>query len=221
MFVAWTPHVDPAKTVCPPKTTSKRLNQVNVCQHAGVADGTFQAATTAATAAAAVADPADPADQNINTFFRAEDSITSTDAFTEENIPGLAKTDHIKEWRAIPNLEHFSPFITSVVPFLPNMKVMALAMRWHFPMAWPLAGAAGEHKDWINTAFSVYGRAFMGMGPRPLVYPTILIPTPAVGVLGGVNDRRSVVQGPAWMRGCQAGRGFVPSDVSVLYGSNL
>lgn len=108
--------------------------------------------------------------------------MTATDASTEENIPGLAATDYKKEWRAIPNLEHWSPFITSVVPFLPNMKIMALAMGWHYPMAWPLAGASGDHKDWLNTAFSVYGRAFIGRGPRPLVYPTILIPTPAVRV---------------------------------------
>jgi hypothetical protein len=146
-------------------------------------------ASAAGSAAVATADAtADPADANVNTYFRSQDIITTTDASSEANVPGLAATDYKKVWRAMPNVEHWSPFITSVVPFLPSMKTMALSMRWHYPMSWPLAGPTGEHKDWLMTAVSVYGRAFLGLGPRPLVYPTILIPTHEVGNQAGSSS---------------------------------
>lgn len=82
----------------------------------------------------------------------------------------------------MPNIEHFSPFITSVMPLLPSMGTMTNVMHWHFPMAWPLAGPTGDRKDWLTTTLKVYTLAFLGRGPRPLVYPTILIPTKEVGV---------------------------------------
>jgi hypothetical protein len=79
---------------------------------------------------------------------------------------------------------------------------MTLMLGYHFPMAWPLAGSKGEHKDWLTTTFSVYARAFMRMGPRPLVYPTLLIPTPEVSALwtagmpaGGATGQLLVVWG--------------------------
>lgn len=142
-----------------------------------------KAVSSPPTAVAAASADADPGDENINTFFRTQDNITTTDASSEKDIPGLAETDYKKVWRAAPNLEHWSPLITAVTPFLPTMKYIALAMQWYFPMAWPLAGPSGEHKDWLSTAFSMYGNAIMGRGPRPLVYPTILIPSDEVSFL--------------------------------------
>jgi hypothetical protein len=142
-------------------------------------------ATTADAAGAAGAAPAapeaDPADANVNTFFRPQDQIATTDPTKEADVPGLAATDYRKEWRAIPNMELVNPFVTSVMPMLPSMGSTALFMRWHFPMTWPLAGPSGERKDWLTTTLQVYTRAFLGRGPRPLVYPTILIPSQEVG----------------------------------------
>lgn len=69
-------------------------------------EGVHVATTATAGAAASVidADADTAADVKINTFFRNQDNITTTDASSEKDIPGLEATDYKKVWRAIPNV---------------------------------------------------------------------------------------------------------------------
>jgi hypothetical protein len=130
------------------------------------------------TATAAVAGPgAGAASAPINTYFRTQDKIITSDASPEDKIPGLEPTDYKQTWRAMPNVEHFSPFITMFEPLFPTMMKFTTAMGINFPMEWPLAGSSGKHESWMKHTLLVYTRAMMGQGPKPRIAPTILVPT--------------------------------------------
>lgn len=149
------------------------------------AQAAANASVTVTTATAAVAG-GDAASAPINTFFRPQDQIISSDASSEEKVPGLEETDYKKTWRAMPNVEHFSPFITLFEPLFPTMMKFTTAMGVNFPMEWPLAGSSGKHESWMKHTLITYSRAMMGMGPKPRIAPTILVPTHEVSDLACV-----------------------------------
>lgn len=148
--------------------------------HSGAFDVDAQAAANASvtvTATAVAGAGAGAASAPVNTFFRPQDQIMTSDASPEDQVPGLEATDYKKTWRTMPNVEHFSPFITMFEPLFPTMMKFTTAMGINFPMEWPLAGSSGKHESWMKHTLLVYTRAMMGMGPKPSIAPTILVPT--------------------------------------------
>lgn len=116
----------------------------------------------------------DAADQVQHTYFRPQAALISSDASSEENIPGLEPTDPTAVKRAIPNLEQWSPFLTMLAPVLPHLHDFTNLIGFYLPVSWPLA-AVGPTGDWLHLQLASYWHAFWGEGPRPPLANTLLV----------------------------------------------
>ncbi|KAF6265301.1 hypothetical protein COO60DRAFT_1697872 [Scenedesmus sp. NREL 46B-D3] len=121
-------------------------------------------------------DMVDEADKVRNPItFRSQAELTVNDGSTEADIPGLAPTDIAAVKRAIPDLEHFSPILTTLTPFLPDLHDITNALGIYLPVSWQLSNT-GPINDWLKAYLGAYWTAFWGKGPRPRQAPTILVP---------------------------------------------
>jgi hypothetical protein len=106
--------------------------------------------------------------------FRSQAELTVSDSSTEADIPGLAPTDIAAVKRAIPDLEHWSPVLTALTPFLPDLHDLTNAIGFYLPVNWQLADT-GPTGDWLRTYLGSYWTAFWGEGPRPRQAPILLV----------------------------------------------
>uniref|UniRef100_A0A383V3I0 Uncharacterized protein n=1 Tax=Tetradesmus obliquus TaxID=3088 RepID=A0A383V3I0_TETOB len=125
--------------------------------------------------AAASSQDLHPADKLQNPVtFRSQAELTVNDSSTEANIPGLPPTDIAAVKRAIPNLDHWSPVLTALTPFLPDLHDLTNAIGFYLPVNWQLADT-GPTGDWLRTYLGSYWTAFWGQGPRPERAPVLLV----------------------------------------------
>ncbi|KAF8069488.1 PLR1 [Scenedesmus sp. PABB004] len=117
------------------------------------------------------------ADAVTNTYFRPQSAILTTDASTEEAIPGLAPTDPARVQRSIPNLENLAPLLTMITPFLPYVQEITNALGIWMPNSWDLA-ETGPTRDWLAAVVQTTWDGLWGNGPRPMLAPMMLVAAP-------------------------------------------
>jgi hypothetical protein len=147
----------------------------------------------------------DTADQLQNPItFRSQAELTVNDNSTEADIPGLAPTDIAAVKRAIPDLEHWSPVLTALTPFLPDLHDLTNAIGFYLPVNWQLADT-GPIGDWLHTYIGSYWSAFWGEGPRPRQAPILLVANKDVSAQNSRAAESCFIHCPAVLQSCLAG----------------